>query len=933
MTSHNDPAPEPVEQASWTNVPASELDMASFTGVDNELATSGFGPKRARRVTGSGTGFGIVAGRLLHHPAARLGLIVLISIALLAFTSIGIGPIPGWWKYNYTDFEPALADHGAPTLSVWPPAWGDHPFGQSNEGRDYFALTMRGVQQSLTIAVIVGIVSTVIGAAIGAVSGYFRGTAESVLMRLTDVMITIPLLAVAAVLTRQIGGTGVVGLAVLLGFVTWTSLARIVRGEFLSLRELEFVDAARSVGASNRRIIIRHLLPNAVGVITVSATLTISFTIQLEAALSFLNFGVQSPDISLGTLLEQYRQAMSVRPYLFWWPGIFIIAMSLSINFIGDGLRDAFDPRHSQIGGHRTTTRTIPPPRTTDPQSRPAPTILSVRDLGVDFWVGNSWRMACEHLDFDVFAGEVVALVGESGSGKSTSALSMLDLLPPNSRVAGSVRLRGSELIGARPSVLRQVRGGDIGLIFQDPTAALNPVLTVGFQINEALLSHLDLSPRASRRRVIELMELVGLPDPGRRYNFYPHQLSGGQQQRVMIAMSLACEPVLLVADEPTTALDVTVQAEILDLLKSLRARLGLAILLITHDLGVVADLADRVVVMRAGRIVEIGPSRMLFANPQNVYTRDLIATVPRLEPEPDARQSLPAAGADPASPPAIEVVDLTVEYQGRGRVPTLRAVDQVSFRVSRGEILGLVGESGAGKSTIGRAIVGLLPASSGHIKIAGTDITSQSHRAFKRQCGKVAIVFQDPASALNPRLTIGESVGEPLFLHEHLRRGALAARVEQLLDQVRLGRDYRFRYPHELSGGERQRVGIARALSLWPELLVADEPTSALDVSVQAHILDLIKDLQAQHGFACLFISHDLAVVGNLANQVAVLRRGKLVEIGPRELVLHHPTDPYTKRLLADAPVPDPVEQARRRAALHATRTAHSESTGPEVG
>ena len=408
MTRHLDPAAEPVEQAPWPNVPASELEMASFAGMDNELVKSGFGPKRVRRVAGGRTKFGSVARRVVRHTAARVGLIVLISIVLLAFTSIGFGPIPGWWKFTYTDFEPALADHGAPTLSVWPPAWGEHPFGQSNEGRDYFALTMRGVQQSLIIAFIVGIVSTVIGTTIGAVSGYFRGGVESVLMRLTDVMITIPLLAVAAVITRQIGTTGVVGLAVLLGLVTWTSLARIVRGEFLSMRELQFVDAARSVGASNRRIIMRHLVPNTVGVITVSATLTISFTIQLEAALSFLNFGVQSPDISLGTLLEQYRQAMTVRPYLFWWPGIFIIAMSLSINFIGDGLRDAFDPRHSRVAGHRTTTRTTPT-RTTGTQDRPAPAILSVRDLGVDFWVGNSWRMACEHLDFDVFAGEVVA--------------------------------------------------------------------------------------------------------------------------------------------------------------------------------------------------------------------------------------------------------------------------------------------------------------------------------------------------------------------------------------------------------------------------------------------------------------------------------------------------------------------------------------------
>ncbi len=335
------------ERIPAANVPATELEMATLAGVDNELAESGLGPTPVRPVAAK-TEFRIVARRFLRHKAARAGLVVMALIILLAFTSIGVGPIPGWWKYNYTDFDPRLTNGGAPTLSVFPPSWGEHPFGQSNEGRDYFALTMRGMQQSLIIAFIVGIVSTIIGTVIGAVSGYFRGLTESILMRFTDVMITIPLLAVAAVISSQIGGSGVIGLAVLLGLVTWTSLARIVRGEFLSLREKEFVDAARSVGASSRRIIFRHILPNTIGVITVSATLAISGAILLETALSFLNFGVKSPDISLGLLLQQYRQAMDVRPYLFWWPGVFIVLISLSVNFIGDGLRDAFDPRQNR---------------------------------------------------------------------------------------------------------------------------------------------------------------------------------------------------------------------------------------------------------------------------------------------------------------------------------------------------------------------------------------------------------------------------------------------------------------------------------------------------------------------------------------------------------------------------------------------------------
>ncbi len=335
-----------LEKEPAPGVPATELDMGTLVGIDSELAESGLGP--AARPLAAKTDLGIVARRFFRHKAARAGLIVLVFIIVLAFTSIGFGPIPGWWKYNYTDFEPTLTDGGAPTLSLFPPAWGNHPFGQSNEGRDYFALTMRGLQQSLIIAFIVGILSTVIGTIIGAVSGYFRGRTESILMRFTDVMITIPLLAIAAVISRQTGGSGVIGLAVLLALVTWTSLARIVRGEFLSLREKEFVDAARSVGASSRRIIFRHILPNTIGVIIVSATLAISGAILLETALSFLNFGVKSPDISLGLLLQQYRQAMDVRPYLFWWPGVLVVAISLSVNFIGDGLRDAFDPRQNR---------------------------------------------------------------------------------------------------------------------------------------------------------------------------------------------------------------------------------------------------------------------------------------------------------------------------------------------------------------------------------------------------------------------------------------------------------------------------------------------------------------------------------------------------------------------------------------------------------
>ncbi|GAA2726980.1 ABC transporter ATP-binding protein [Cellulomonas aerilata] len=545
--------------------------------------------------------------------------------------------------------------------------------------------------------------------------------------------------------------------------------------------------------------------------------------------------------------------------------------------------------------------------------------VLEVSGLGVDFRVEGEWVTASRDVSFRIMPGEVLALVGESGSGKSVSSMAILGLLPRNARVTGSAKVRGKELIGARPAALRAVRGNDVGLIFQEPMTALNPVLPVGFQVTEVLLSHQNISPEQARERAIELFRLVDLPNPEGRFDAYPHQLSGGQRQRVMIAMAIACDPVLLIADEPTTALDVTVQAEILDLLRDLHERLDSAILLITHDMGVVADLADDLVVMRDGAIVESGPIRKVFGHPEQTYTRDLLSAVPHLGAEIAAgtlQVSDRAEEPAPAVTPALDLRNLVIEYPGRGRTPAFRAVDDVSFSVAPGEVVGLVGESGSGKTTIGRAVVGLLPVTSGTVSIAGADIAGLSKRELKPLRRRSAIVFQDPAASLNPRMTIGESIGEPLLLHEGLRKAPLDRRVEELLDRVRLPHAYRNRYPHELSGGQRQRVGIARALSLGPELLVADEPTSALDVSVQAHVLELFKELQREQGFACLFISHDLAVVEILASRIAVLRNGKLVEIGSREGVLLNPTDPYTKRLIAAAPVPDPDEQESRRAA-----------------
>ncbi|ROR90579.1 ABC transporter ATP-binding protein [Nocardioides aurantiacus] len=550
--------------------------------------------------------------------------------------------------------------------------------------------------------------------------------------------------------------------------------------------------------------------------------------------------------------------------------------------------------------------------------------LLEVEDLSVHFYVDGDWFPAAIDVSYTVEAGEVLAIVGESGSGKTQSSMSLLGLLPPNGRSTGSAKLRGQELVGLTGAPLRRIRGKEIAVIFQEPMTAMNPVYTIGFQIVETIRSHFDISPKDARKRAIELLTLVEIPEPERRFDAFPHQLSGGQRQRAMIAQALACEPQLLVADEPTTALDVTVQAEILKLMRELRERVNAGIVLITHDMGVVADMADRIVVMQHGRIVETGTADDIFNRAQHPYTQQLLASVPHfgtasaVDGEARTERDRATAAGD-SRPPIFTAENLVLEYPKRGNQPVFRAVDDVSLSIQPGEVVGLVGESGSGKTTIGRAAMGLLPVAGGSFEVAGVQLAGATRKDLKPLRDKVGIVFQDPGSSLNPRLPVGESIGEPLLLHRGLKGKALGAEVERLLDAVQLQRGFRNRYPHELSGGQRQRVGIARALALNPDLLVADEPTSALDVSVQAKVLDLFQELQREQGFACLFISHDLGVVELLASRIAVMYMGKLVEVGPTDQIVRTPQHDYTQRLVAAVPVPDPAEQRRRREARDA--------------
>ncbi|WP_416393838.1 MULTISPECIES: dipeptide ABC transporter ATP-binding protein [unclassified Curtobacterium] len=552
--------------------------------------------------------------------------------------------------------------------------------------------------------------------------------------------------------------------------------------------------------------------------------------------------------------------------------------------------------------------------------------LLEVEGLHVAF--GDA-EPVVRDVSFSLTPGRVLALVGESGSGKSVSAMSVLGLLPPEAHVTGSIRFRGAELVGASDDDLRAVRGAGIGVVFQEPMNSFTPVLSIGTQIAEAITAHpTDLDRRAVSARTDELLRAAGLSDPARIRKAYPHELSGGQLQRAMIAMALAGDPVALIADEPTTALDVTVQAGILDLLRTLGRERDLAVLLITHDMGVVADVADEVLVMRRGDPVEHGTVAEVFAHPDAEYTRALLAAVPVLEARPASTpqaadgatvaSTAPAdeTGTSRASRPLVaQLRDVAVRYARRG-APTVSGID---FALHAGETLGLVGESGSGKSTIGRALAGLVPVVAGSVEVDGSDLRTARGGRLRELRSRVGIVFQDPASSLNPRQTIGWSIAEPLLVHGTASSPERAERVRELLVAVQLDPSWAERFPHQLSGGQRQRVAVARALALRPALVIADEPTSALDVTVQAAVLDLLAALQQDFGFGMLLISHDLAVVRQLADEVVVLHDGRVVERGATDAVLDDPQQDYTRMLLAAAPVADPVRQAARRDAWRA--------------
>lgn len=524
-------------------------------------------------------------------------------------------------------------------------------------------------------------------------------------------------------------------------------------------------------------------------------------------------------------------------------------------------------------------------------------TILAVRGLKVNFSTPDGTVEAVKGIDLDVRTGETLAVVGESGSGKSQTMMGIMGLLAKNGTVTGSARYRGQELVGLSPKALNGVRGSKITMIFQEPMTSLDPLYTIGRQIAEPIVHHRGGTFKQARKRVLELLELVGIPEPGRRIDSYPHELSGGQRQRVMIAMALANEPDLLIADEPTTALDVTIQAQILDLLKSLQKRFGMAIVLITHDLGIVKHFAERVAVMRRGEVVEQGTTADIFERPQADYTKMLLAA------EPSGRKAPPADNA----PIILEGRDVCVDYAIGGGFFTrgnavFRAVDKVTLRLREGQTIGVVGESGSGKSTLGRALLRLLP-SSGYYRFGTTDISGFDRGQMRPLRRALQLVFQDPYGSLSPRRTVGEIITEGLHVHEPaLSRADRDRRAIEALKEVGLDPASRNRYPHEFSGGQRQRIAIARAMILKPKVVILDEPTSALDRSVQGQVIELLRDLQRSHGLSYIFISHDLSVVKAMSDYVIVMKNGKIVEEGDTDGIFDAPKEPYTRTLIGAA-------------------------------
>ena len=807
----------------------------------------------------------------------------------------------GWMLWPIVRYNHRTVDWELPTPAPSPPD-AEHWLGTDDQARDVVARLIYGFRISVLFGFALTAISAVIGVAAGAMQGYFGGWLDLLFQRFMEIWGGMPTLYLLIILASVVEPNFWRLLGLLLLF-SWMGFVGVVRAEFLRARNFDYVRAARSLGVGDARIMRRHVLPNAMVATLTFMPFTLAGSVTALTSLDFLGIGLPPGSASLGELLAQGKANLQA-PWL-GLTGFLVIAIMLSLLiFIGEAVRDAFDPRKLFADAQPaeiTGPAEMPlPAQAAQEEPSSAEPLLRIRNLGVEFRVSGERVAVVRDLSLHIEPGETVALVGESGSGKSVTALATMQLLPypvASHPPGSSIRFRDEELVGAGQRRLEALRGNAISMIFQEPMTSLNPLHTVAKQVGEALRLHKGLSPAAAQQRIIELLNLVGIDNPESRLASYPHQLSGGQRQRVMIAMALANEPELLIADEPTTALDVTIQAQVLQLLKDLQSRLGMAMLFITHDLGVVRKMADRVYVMTQGQVVEEGPVERLFKQPQHAYTQHLLAAEPKGE----------AVAVQADAPEVVSAEEVRVWFpvkRGvlRRTVDHIKAVDGISLAVREGHTVGVVGESGSGKTTLGLALLRLL-GSRGAIRFNAQDLQGIRAQALRPLRREMQIVFQDPYGSLSPRMSIKEIIEEGLLVHEP--GGSAREREAQIitaLEEVGIDPDSRDRYPHEFSGGQRQRIAIARAMVLKPRFVVLDEPTSALDMSVQAQIVDLLRDLQRRHHLAYLFISHDLKVVQALSDEVIVMRAGKVVERGSTQRVFQSPQEPYTRALIAAA-------------------------------
>jgi len=858
--------------------------------------------------------------RLARNPLALASMLFLAIVAIAAVAA------------------PLLAPHDPNAASVTGVLTGPsaaHLLGTDGSGRDILSRLLYGARYSMAGAMLALVTALVIGVTSGLLAGYFRRSVDTVFSSAASLLMALPAIIVLLAAQAVVGPSLWISMLIF-GVLLSPAFFRLAYALVTAVRDELYVDAARVSGLSDARIIGRHILPVVRAPLIIQAAIVGGVALAIQSGLEFLGLGDTSIP-TWGGMLNDAFASIYRAPLLIVWPTCAIGFTLLALTLLANSLRDELQRSSAPPAPRKRPAKSAPPPPapaavviTHEPQLPDTDIILDVQNLTVGYPApGGGLKHVVEDVSLTVARGEVHGLVGESGSGKTQTAWSILRLLPPGGQVAaGTVHFEGTNLSALGPRQMSTVRGKRIAYIPQEPMSNLDPAFSIGSQLVEPMRVCLGLSRAQARRRALELLAKVGIPHPQRTFDAYPHQVSGGMAQRVLIAGAISCQPDLLIADEPTTALDVTVQAEICDLLRDLQAEMHMGVILVTHDFGVVADLCDRVSVMRHGRIVETGPTRALFTDPQHPYTRELLAAVmhdsaPRGPlvtasagpvPAADNATAGPAPDAAPACPTLLEIRDVMVEYPGRGfRDKPFRAIHDIALDVHEGECVGLVGESGSGKTTLGRAVLGLAPVTAGQVLFHGADIARLGHRERRKLGDQIQVVFQDPYTSLNPSLTVEKILAEPLMVKNISRREA-SRRIARLFDLVQLPKDAGGRLPREFSGGQRQRIAIARALALEPRLIVCDEPVSALDLSTQAKVLELFREIQQQTGVAYLFVSHDLEVVRHISHRVAVMYRGEIVEFGDGDAVTGSPRHPYTQRLFLASPVADPDAQAQRR-------------------